>query len=101
MNGPPGDSLDRILEVGPHRPERVQGALLFRALCALEAVMETAGTGGPCTFGQDTMENEAPLRLRGTGPLHQAVHGGVIYRPFPAGRDAPLLLIGSRARPVL
>ncbi len=101
MDGPPGDPLDRVLHGGPHRPERVQGALLFRTLGALEAVMETAGAGGPCTFGQEAMENEASLRLRGTGPLDQAIHRRAFHRPLPAGRKAPLLLIGSGALPVL
>src|SRR5688500_4325557 len=49
VNGPSGDSEDRILQVRPERA-KVGDPLLLRPLGTLQPIVETVTAGGPCTF---------------------------------------------------
>src|ERR671912_2273465 len=67
MNRPPGAAQDGVLEMGAHGAKRARGTLLFRALGALESVVETMPPHGPCTFAQEAVKDEEPLGFRGAG----------------------------------
>src|SRR3954470_17940174 len=80
--------------------EAAHPALVLRTIGALEPVVETTGANGPCTFSENTLEDEKPGGFRGVFPFDQTINGIVPNPAVPPAGDAPLGLVGPEPWPV-
>src|SRR5437879_13662994 len=86
----------------PHRSERfAEHALVFRAVGTLQTKVRTVAPQPVRALHERRVQQVRAAGLGGPGPLGERVRRAAGDGTLPAGRRAPLLLVGARALAVL